>query len=327
MTVRRVVLRTLALAITVALVAWLVADARWQGVGARLARLWRDHAAALAGVAALFAASYAMRGARIFGEFRSELERARGADTGAAGRSYLRILRLTLVHNALVNVLPFRSGEVAFPVLLNRWFGVGTGRAIVSLLWLRCQDAAVVLVLAALVWPRLPGACRVVAVLAIVAAAVAVPAWARHRTTAAAPSSSAVGPKLQALLGRATERAASGWGWTVGNWTVKLAAEAWLVALALAPGPELSGGGDAILGAIGAELPSILPIQGVAGFGTFEAGAAALMRTNGVALATGLEAALALHAVVLGLAVAAGALGAWLLPGPTAVAAAPTPTS
>lgn len=59
-------------------------------------------------------------------------------------------------------------------------------------------------------------------------------------------------------------------------------------------------------------------MQGVAGFGTFEAGAAALMRARGVAVGTGLEAALALHAVVLGLSLVAGALAAAFLPGPRA---------
>ncbi len=264
---------------------------------------------ALVGVAVLFAASYAMRGARIHGEFRDEL-----AASGRADASFLRILRLTLVHNALVNVLPFRSGEVAFPVLLSRWFGVGTGRAVVSLLWLRAQDATVVLALAALVWPGLAPAWRALAIVAIVGGAWGVRAWARrHPERLDGPSTRL--SKGRALLARATRRSAAGWAWTVGNWIVKLVAETWLVALALGGGAPVA---SAALGAIGAELAAILPVQGVAGFGTFEAGGAALMRTQDIALATGLEAVLVLHAVVLALALAAGALAATLLPGPPA---------
>ena len=313
---RTVVLRAVAIVITLALLWWVIADARWQGVSARLARI---DAMALVGVALLFAASYAMRGARIYGEFRDELGNEPGRD-GRAARRYLRILRLTLVHNALVNVMPFRSGEVAFPVLLTRWFGVATGRAVVALLWLRVQDACVVLVLAAIVWPGVPIAWRLVALLVIVGGAWSVPMWARrHRFAPSNGSSDGRLAKLRALLARSTRSNASGWMWTIGNWSVKLVAEAWLLALALGPSAGGAGAhqaGSAVLGAIGAELAAILPVQGIAGFGTFEAGAAALMATQGVAMTSGLEAALVLHAVVLGLALVAGGLGALLLPGP-----------
>jgi uncharacterized membrane protein YbhN (UPF0104 family) len=303
--IRTVALRGLAVVISVALVWWLVTDARWAGVGERLRRI---DVRALIFVASLFAASYAMRGARIHGEFRDELDGSKGA------HDYLRILRLTLVHNALVNVLPFRSGEVAFPVLLARWFGIGSGRAVVSLLWLRAQDAIVVLALAALVWPAVPIAWRVLALAAIVGGALMVPAWARrHRGAAASGSTMLV--RFGGLLERSTRRAKAGWLWTVGNWSAKLIAEAWLVELALGPDARVSTA-TAALGAIGAELAAILPVQGVAGFGTFEAGGAALLRTQGVALQTGLEAVLVLHAVVLSFALVAGALAALLLPGP-----------
>ena len=316
---RTIALRTLAVLITLALLWWIVADARWQGVSERLARI---DAIALAGVALLFAASYAMRGARIYGEFKDELGADRVRD-GSPMRRYLRILRLTLVHNALVNVMPFRSGEVAFPVLLTRWFGIATGRAVVALLWLRAQDACVVLVLAALVWPGVPIAWRLVALAIIGGGAWAVPTWARrHRHTSsdeASESNQGKLARLRALLARSTESNASGWMWTIANWSVKLVAEAWLVALALGPREGSYDAGSAVLGAIGAELAAILPVQGIAGFGTFEAGAAALMATQGVAMTTGLEAALVLHAVVLALALIAGGLGALLLPGPRAV--------
>ncbi len=312
---RTLVLRALAAVISIALLAWVVADGRWRGVGDRLARL---DPLALVGVAALFAASYAMRAARIHGEFRDELVAA-----GRGRGGYPRILRLTLVHNALVNVLPFRSGEAAFPVLLNRWFDIGTGRAIVSLLWLRAQDAVVVLVLAALVWPGLASGWRVLAIVAIVAGAAGVPAWARRHRVAATTASSTKAAKLRALLERSTRRNRAGWLWTVGNWSVKLLAETWLVALALggttSSAATSAPSGIAALGAIGAELAAILPVQGVAGFGTFEAGGAALMRVRGVDLGEGLEAVLALHVVVLVLAVAAGALAAVLLPGSSPV--------
>jgi len=308
---RTFALRALTVVISIALLWWLVASDRWHGVGTRLARI---DIASLIGVALLFAASYAMRGARIHGEFRGEL-----IASGHGRGSYLRILRLTLVHNALVNVLPFRSGEVAFPVLLGRWFGIATGRAIVSLLWLRAQDATVVLALAALVWPGLPATWRVIALAVVAGGALAVPTWARrHASSLSGDRASPKLGKLRALLERSTRKNTAGWLWTIGNWSVKLIAEAWLLALALGSGIQASAA-SAALGAIGAELAAILPVQGVAGFGTFEAGAAALMRTQGIAFDTGLEAALALHAVVLALASIAGLVALVALPGPRAV--------
>ena len=66
-------------------------------------------------------------------------------------------------------------------------------------------------------------------------------------------------------------------------------------------------------GALGAELAAILPVQGVAGFGTYEAGAAAALLPSGVALGTGLQVALALHLFVIAVSVSGGAL-AWLVP-------------
>ena len=312
---KRALLRGAALVISLAFLVWVVADARWRGVVDSLARL---DVKSLAAIALMFAVSYALRAARVHGEFRDELQ---ARDTRLAGRSgYLRILRLTLIHNALVNVVPLRAGEVAFPVLLARWFGVATERAVVSLLWLRTQDACVVLALAACVWPNLPLALRVAAIAAIAIGAWAIPAWAqRHPAlTEGVGRVGRVGPlaRMRAMLARSTRSNLRGWFWTVSNWSVKLAAEAWLLCLLL--GLSLNVFNDlasGALGAIGAELVAILPVQGVAGFGTFEAGAAALLRTQDIAIASGVEAALALHAVVLALALIAGAIAAALLPG------------
>ena len=309
---KRTLLRGAALFISVAFLVWVLADARWRGVVDRLARL---DAASLAAITLMFAISYALRAARVHGEFRDELQ---ARDRRISARSgYLRILRLTLIHNALVNVVPFRAGEVAFPVLLARWFGVATERSVVSLLWLRAQDACVVLALAACVWPSLPLALRVATIAVIAIGAWAIPAWAqRHSERNHSAASDGRFARMRAMLARSTRSNSLGWFWTVSNWSIKLAAEAWLLCLLLGLSfNALNDVSTGALGAIGAELAAILPIQGVAGFGTFEAGAAALLRTQDIAIASGVEAALALHAVVLSLALIAGALGTALLPG------------
>jgi uncharacterized membrane protein YbhN (UPF0104 family) len=290
--------RALALALTAALAAWFIQGAHWQGVGERLARVagWQ-----LAVAVAAFALTYLLRAGRVFDEFRR-----------TTPVHYAGILRITLVHNASVNILPFRSGEAAFPLLLSRWFGVPTTRAIAALLWLRIQDAFVVLALAAFVWPGLPAWLRALWIGAVALAAWAIPAWARRHPEALESHGrlQRIMLKLRAALAESTRGNVRSWLWTVSNWSVKLAAQAWLLAAVL--GAPLATG---LAGAMGVELAAILPIQGVAGFGTYEAGGAALMRPHGIMLADGLQAALALHLFVIACALVAGGLAAALLPG------------
>lgn len=285
--------RLLAIAFSLGLVAWLAFDGRWQGLleaGRRLSP----------GVVLIafggFLASYGLRGLRILDEFRREI-----------GQRYAACLRIVLIHNALVNVMPFRSGEAAFPLLLRQTFGTPLTRGIASLFWLRLQDAFVVLALAVLVWPGLPVALRGAGVAGVVALAWYLPRWARQ------PHAWLEGEGWLHKLGRvrdafadSTGHARLGWLWTLANWSVKLAAQAWLLA-ALLPASLATGAA----GALGAELAAILPIQGVAGFGTYEAGAAAALLPTGIPLEQGLQAALALHLFVIASALTVGAL-AWL---------------
>lgn len=287
--------RVLAILVSITLLAWLLADGRWRGLGEVFQRL--DPATLLL-CAAGFALSYLLRALRIYDEFR----------VMAAGR-YATCLRISLIHNAMINVVPFRGGEAAFPILLRQNFGVPLPRAVASLFWFRLQDAFVVMALAAAVWPGLPLAFKALAIAAVVAVAWWLPRWAR------APHAWAEGSPLTAKLAKvrdafaeSTRHARFGWLWTIANWTVKLAAQAWLLA-ALIPSSLAVGAA----GALGAELAAILPVQGVAGFGTYEAGAAAALLPNGVSLQAGLQVALALHLFVIACAVTSGAI-AWLFP-------------
>lgn len=289
--------RLVALAITLGLLVWVLSGARWQEVADSLSRV---SAIEIALAVAAFALSYLLRAARVHDEF--------AADTGAR---FASVLRLTLLHNASINILPFRSGEATFPLLLNRWFGVPTTRAIVALLWLRIQDAFVVLALAAFVWPSLPVALRVLWVLAVLVAAWGIPVWARRHPELETHSGrfAATVHRVRAALAESTRRSLRGWMWTVANWSVKLFAQAWLLAALLQTG-VFTG----MSGALGVELAAILPIQGVAGFGTYEAGGAALLAAHGIPFASGLNAALALHLFVIACALAAGGLALAFLP-------------
>jgi uncharacterized membrane protein YbhN (UPF0104 family) len=289
--------RGLTLLITGGLLAWVAHGAHWQGVLASLARV-RVTDLLLATIA--FAASYLLRAGRVHDEFRD--------DTGV---SFAAILRLTLLHNASINVLPFRSGEAAFPILLNRWFGIPSTRGIVALLWLRIQDAFVVLALAAFVWPNLAPVLRGLWIAAVILMAWAIPVWAGAHPEIAAGSGKLANSvhRIREALAESTRHHGRGWLWTIANWSIKLVAEAWLLAALLQVG--LATG---MAGALGVELASILPIQGVAGFGTYEAGGGALLAPHGIAFADGLNAALALHLFVIACALLAGGLATTFLP-------------
>ena len=291
--------RAIAVAVSLALLAWLASDGRWRELLDGISRL----SPTMLAVAMLgFAVSYTLRALRVHDEFRHD----------ARGR-FGTCLRIVLVHNAMVNVVPFRGGEAAFPLLLRQSFGTPLGRAVASLFWLRLQDAFVVAALAALVWPGLPAWLRLVGVAMLVALALYLPRWARrpHGWGSGAPLAAKIG-RLRDAFAESTRHARLGWLWTVANWSVKLLVQAWLLGAVL--GASLSVGAA---GALGAELAAILPIQGVAGFGTYEAGAAAAMLPAGIDLQAGLQAALALHLFVIASALIAGAI-AWLFPTPAA---------
>lgn len=246
--------------------------------------------------------SYALRAERLRREWGSWFS----ADT-ARGRApgFIDCLALFLTHNAAIVVLPFRAGEAGYPFLMQRRFGVPLGDSLRSLLWLRLQDAAVLATLAALWLPPVAPVVRAgwAALLAL--------AWVLALL---------LGPRALAALARrvpAVQRFQAAWlahrndrlGWALcaANWLVKLAVLA-LLLQALAPLDVMA----ALRGALGGELASVLPLQGPAGLGTYEAGvwAAALM---GQASVTGAGAqvaagALALHAFSLAVALAAAAM-------------------
>lgn len=296
--------RVISIVVTLALLAWLVSDSRWKMVGDAFSSITPGSFVTV--TLALFV-TYVLRALRVCDEFRDEVNGRFGA-----------CLRIILIHNAMINVVPFRGGETAFPLLLRQVFGVPIMRASASLLWFRLQDAFVVGVLALAVWPGLHAAIRIAGIAALIAAAWYLPRWAR------APHDWAGRGRIVSKLGllrdtftEATGRSRYGWWWTIANWSLKLAVQGWLLALIL--GTSFT---TAFPGVVGAEGAAILPVQGVAGFGTYEAGAAAALLTSGIAMKSGLQAALALHLFIFCSAIATGAI-AWLFPSKSTLSGTP----
>lgn len=239
--------------------------------------------------------SYAVRALRIYHYFRDEM---RGA--------YLVCLKLFLQHNVLNNLLPMRSGELSFPMLMSRYFGIRPVRSLPTLMWFRLLDLHTLLVIALFV--TLDSAPRALLVAAVVLCAPLpyvgyrlsgrVLLWLDTRSPG----------KLVKLLTKMLQSLPQSsrafwitWLWTVVNWLAKLAAFAWVLSLFLNVSPV-----GAWLGVIAGDLTSVLPVHSVAGAGTFEAGVVAALLPFVKSADAALEAAVNLHLFLLGAAILGG---------------------
>jgi uncharacterized membrane protein YbhN (UPF0104 family) len=256
----------------------------------------------IAVAALLTLTSYWLRAVRFYDYFRSEM----------AGRFALCV-RLMLQHNLLNNLLPMRTGELSFPVLMARYFAVPALRSMPALLWFRLMDLHALGIFALLavqsaVWPW---------PLTAVSLALWLPLpWLAFHFSARWRRALRQHHHIRAyqLLSRmlhglphspfAFWRA---WGWTVLNWVVKLGAFVWVLRLFI--NVSLPA---AWMGAIAGDLTSVLPIHGVAGAGTYEAGVMAGLLPYGVAAQPALAAAVNLHLFLLGTTLAGGAISIFI---------------
>ena len=269
----------------------------WPALMAPWARL---PLAATGTAAALMAASYGVRALRLYDYFSS-----------MHGRFPLA-LKLTLQHNAWNNLLPMRSGEASFPILMARYFGTPAAESLPALLWFRVLDAHT-LAAAALgalggLWLN-RGAAAALFVIWMSLPWLLYRLGGRHAVLLDARP--VHGRWLRTwrrlLAGLPLARGAfwRAWAWTGINWVVKFAALVWLLRQ-FQPMPLAA----AILGVAAGDATSVLPIHGVAGLGTYEAGIVAGLAASGVSpgATAALKGAIDLHLFVLSAAVLGGAL-------------------
>lgn len=214
-------------------------------------------------------------------------------------------VRLFLVHNLLVNVLPFHGGDVSFPVLMKRYFSISVNRSVPGLLWLRYLDFHTLILIGLIAlwlstgWVWVPAA----GVAWVVLPALTVICWEascrilrRHDNRLSA----AIAAALQTLPTSRTALLES-WGWTALNWSIKIAAFAWILTL-FSP----IGFVESLLGAAGGELSAIVPVKMPAAIGTYEAGVIAATAPLGVSFEHALAAGVNLHLFILGVAIFTG---------------------
>lgn len=209
----------------------------------------------------LLVATYVVRGWRIRDYFPRETKGA-----------FLRLLRLTLVHNLLNIMLPMRTGEASFPLLMRTEFGMPLARATAALLVMRLLDLHALLAAAGLglvIGPDRPAWGWPLWLLFLAAP---LPAYMLKRPLFA------LARRLPGRLRHIVEELERGmpvnaaafvraWLATVVNWGTKVVVLAWVLTLMGVHPLSASFGG-----ALGGELSSVLPVHAPGGVGTYPAG-------------------------------------------------------
>lgn len=257
-------------------------------------------------------ASYVLRAVRVY-DYSHQLLRGEFPAT----------LRLTLLHNGLNNFLPMRLGELAYPLLMKRYFGQAYHASGMTLVWIRLLDLHFLGFLALVFLHYLDG--RWVWLLLLPPWMALVPGlyWGHdrlHRRSRAWDGR--LGRLLGQVLGHVPDSAGQFfriWIWTALSWICKFLA--YTAVVLHFSDLDL---GRAVLGTLGAELSSVLPVHGVAGAGTYELAMSAVLLPLGLDLASILKAAVNLHLYLLGSSLLLG-LGALLLPRPRREPLPPVP--
>jgi len=230
----------------------------------------------VAAVLLLLVSTYFVRTYRLYAYFPKE----------TSGR-FAALFHLAQVHNLLNVMLPFRSGEMSFPLLMRAEFGVPLLRATSALLVMRLMDLHALLAAGGIGLALEHGtASGWLAWLAFLLAPLACFRLKRplfgllHRRLTGRPARLAA--EVEAGLPGRMADFLHALAVTALNWGVKVVVLAWGLSLA-GVGPLAATFG----GALGGELSSVLPFHAPAGVGTYPAGIAA----GAMALGAGLDAA------------------------------------
>ncbi len=187
----------------------------------------------------------------------------------SAGGRFADYLQINIWHTTAINWLPMRMGEAVFPWLMRRRFNHSLLSASGSLLWIRLLDLFSLLWLGAVVMAAIRAPLWL---LPLMAMGGLIPlAWWLHGQVEQRLAGQEKGWRsvLRRLLAGFPAEARQYYqlsGLTLAAWLVKLLAFV-LVARAFSP----LGVAELLPGVMASELASALPLQGLAGFGTYEA--------------------------------------------------------
>jgi uncharacterized membrane protein YbhN (UPF0104 family) len=233
--------------------------------------------------------SYWVRAIRFYDYFHSETQ------VSLMG-CFKVLLQLTFFNH----LLPMRSGEISFPLLMFRYFRVPATRSASALLWFRILDLHSIIILGFLAVWKLENYNFIIPLALLIWTPIP---WFIFLLRNLA--SRYFANRLETRLTKLFDKALSGlpnssptfwrsWVWTLIIWLVKLSTFTW-VFLQFLDVPLIA----VVLGVIAGDLSSILPIHAVAGAGTYEAGVASALLLFGISLEQSIPAAVNLHLFVL----------------------------
>ena len=217
---------------------------------------------------------------------------------------------ISFLHNAANNLAPMRLGELALPALA-RWIGrVDFSVALTNLIWIRLLDFISLIGISLCIVMASSLGVIVFALLATfifltpLLLSIAVPKM-QYLNLPSILEQSRTQLIYETQNGRRLQRI---WRLTILSWMTKLMGM--MMMLSTLSGIPIT---KTIAMILGAELSSILPIHGLAGAGTYEAGGVIGSTFMGILPATGLALTLQLHIYVLSLTAVFGILGLLLL--------------
>lgn len=280
-----------------------VVFAEWYVGWNELLAPWREaEIVTLIAALLLVFSSYWMRTLRIYYYFRTEM-------SGAMHVCF----KLMLQHNVLNNLLPMRTGEISFPVLMHRYFDVPTIRSAPALIWFRILDLNALLLIGLIALGSTwfdPYTLTAFGIL-LTAAPFAIyigSGWLRDLLARA--GGRRIRPLLHKILtGLPGDKRTFlvSWWWTLVNWIVKLMVFAWILRVFVDTSLSAS-----LVAVIAGDLTSVLPIHGIAGVGTYEAGFISALLPYGVDGTTALHGAVNVHIFLLSASLLGGAVSLFL---------------
>lgn len=278
-----------------ALAWWIDRTIGWRALLAPWRELSWQHLSVLVGLVAL---SYLTRAARLFDLYRVRLP-----------APFMLYLRINVLHTTVLNLMPMRSGETAFPLLMKHHLGERYRDSLANLLWLRVADLWILLWVG-LVAFALDGR-PLLWLPVLLAALMPLTMHPLRRRIMRAGASNRLVKFAGFLVGGLPDRFVVYLrllGWTLATWSLKLAAFV-SVAAHFAEAPAIA----LVPGVIAAEISSALPVHGIAGFGSYELAMVLGSSASSLDVDTLLMAAVNLHLFVLACTLVFGAV-ALLIP-------------
>ena len=214
---------------------------------------------------------------------------------------FREMLRTTLLHNFFNNIIPMRLGELTFPALLRKRLGIPVLQGLGTLALVRTLDLAlmaslfaVVITLLGLDWLQFtlsPTHLAIGSGLFILGIGLALGVLFKQ-------------PKLRQISRQLTQQIPQLIALTVLIWLSKVLGYWWIMQAALQ-----SEALQALLAVLATEATSILPVNGLANFGTLEASVWLVLQPFGLEAQRVLSAAINLHLFILALSSIAALVG------------------